>query len=238
MADHPELTELLHDWLTNCLVNKPDDCYQVCPPPPPADTCFSRATPNRWDGQRERLLRRRGCRLRILSRLQRAPCPNRTLAHPREQRRPSSVPWMNFETSRVSVMGKVMGGVGLGGSSAGSTSRGSRAGMARANATSKTGPYTLHHTPNTQHHTPFPLHSAPCTLHPSHWTLHPSPYTLHPTLYRAHRVPRRWPSRVSLPRSASSNLISQDVLIEMSQRVNSPTKSLTNCLLLIIKTIC
>eukprot|EP00290_Baffinella_frigidus_P043770 CAMPEP_0180296022 /NCGR_PEP_ID=MMETSP0988-20121125/19368_1 /TAXON_ID=697907 /ORGANISM="non described non described, Strain CCMP2293" /LENGTH=344 /DNA_ID=CAMNT_0022273755 /DNA_START=63 /DNA_END=1094 /DNA_ORIENTATION=+ len=30
VANHPELTELLHDWLTNCLVNKPDDCYQFC----------------------------------------------------------------------------------------------------------------------------------------------------------------------------------------------------------------
>ena len=30
MANHPELTELLHDWLTNCMLNKPADCYQFC----------------------------------------------------------------------------------------------------------------------------------------------------------------------------------------------------------------
>jgi hypothetical protein len=30
LAKHPALTELMHDFLTNVLVNKPDDCYQFC----------------------------------------------------------------------------------------------------------------------------------------------------------------------------------------------------------------
>ena len=30
LARHPALTELMHDFLTNVLVNKPDDCYQFC----------------------------------------------------------------------------------------------------------------------------------------------------------------------------------------------------------------
>ena len=30
LADHPALTELLHDLLTNCMVNKPEDPFQFC----------------------------------------------------------------------------------------------------------------------------------------------------------------------------------------------------------------
>mmetsp|Transcript_10785 Transcript_10785/g.25850 ORF Transcript_10785/g.25850 Transcript_10785/m.25850 type:complete len:339 (+) Transcript_10785:149-1165(+) len=30
LAANPQLTQLLHDFLTNCLVNKPDDCFQFC----------------------------------------------------------------------------------------------------------------------------------------------------------------------------------------------------------------
>ena len=30
LAKHPALTELMHDFLTNVLVNKPDDCFQFC----------------------------------------------------------------------------------------------------------------------------------------------------------------------------------------------------------------
>jgi hypothetical protein len=30
LAKHPALTQLMHDLLTNVLVNKPDDCYQFC----------------------------------------------------------------------------------------------------------------------------------------------------------------------------------------------------------------
>ena len=30
LAKHPAFTELMHDLLTNVLVNKPDDCFQFC----------------------------------------------------------------------------------------------------------------------------------------------------------------------------------------------------------------
>jgi len=30
LADHPELSQLMHDFLVNVLVNKPEDCFQFC----------------------------------------------------------------------------------------------------------------------------------------------------------------------------------------------------------------
>ena len=39
LAKHPALTELMHDFLTNVLVNKPDDCYQFCQVSP--DDCMN-----------------------------------------------------------------------------------------------------------------------------------------------------------------------------------------------------
>jgi hypothetical protein len=47
LAKHPALTELMHDFLTNVLVNKPDDCYQFCQvrrvrAPPPRICAYTR----------------------------------------------------------------------------------------------------------------------------------------------------------------------------------------------------
>lgn len=61
LAKHPALTELMHDFLTNVLVNKPDDCYQFCqvspgraPPRICAHTRIQVHNETTWRGRRER----------------------------------------------------------------------------------------------------------------------------------------------------------------------------------------
>jgi hypothetical protein len=90
LVKHPALTELMHDFLTNVLVNKPDDCYQFCqvsrvraPPPEsartvawkremnnvalPACTCTPRSAFTRvYTIYREHILQRPAC-MRVLS---------------------------------------------------------------------------------------------------------------------------------------------------------------------------